>query len=276
MRGRLRAGVRSRLGQVLALAAVFTILSTACGGAGKRKPPPLPPPTPNEDLYERGRKLIEQRRFFQARKALSEIGTRETQSAALDPLVKIALADSYFYQSGPENLIEAQSRYSQFVSFYPSHELAGYAQFQVGICNLLQSPVAHLDQTFTRKAIEEFDKVPKIDPNGRFARPAEQMRERCNEKLAEHDYQVGVFYYKRKAYAGAIARFKNVLESYPRYSETDAVYFHLGMALVNSGNGTEGGIYLEKLVRDYPTSRFASEAKAALERLRVDAVRAGR
>jgi outer membrane protein assembly factor BamD len=241
-------------------------LFAGCGGTGKRKPLPIPPPTPNEVLYERGRNLVEQRKFVQARKALTEIGTREVQIPALDPLVKIALADSYYYQTGPENLIEAESRYTQFVSFYPSHELAGYAQFQLGMCNYKQSPVAHLDQTFTRKAIEEFEKVEKINPNGRFARAANQMRERCHEKLAGHDYQVGIFYYKRKAFPGAITRFKNVLESYPRFEQTDAVYFHLGMALVRSGNSAEGDIYLEKLVRDYPSSRFVSEAKAALQK----------
>lgn len=241
---------------------VLTALLTA--GCAARAPKPLPPPTPNQVLYERAKALIEERKFDQARKTLTEIGTREVQAPNLDPLVKIAIADSYFYQAGLENLIEAQNRYTQFVSFYPLNELAAYSQFQIGMCYFKQSPVAHLDQTFTRKAIDEFDKVQQIQAVSRWALAATQMRQRCNEKLAEHDYQVALFYFRRKAWNGVILRLKNVLENYPAYPLNDAVYYYLGVSLLKSGSDEEGRIYLEKLTHDYPSSRFAAEAKSIL------------
>ena len=203
---------------------------------------------------------------MKAREALGQIGTSEAQNPDLDPLVKIATADSYFYDAGIANLIEAQSRYTQFLTFYPSSPLAPYAQFQIGMCYLKQSPQPHHDQTYTRQAIDEFEKVRKIDPGGRFTRASEEMRDRCTSKLAAHDYQVALFYYRRKAWPAVVSRFKGLLESYPHFERADAVYFHLGLSLIRSGNEPEGRVYLEKVSRDFPSSKYASAARQHLSR----------
>jgi len=240
------------------------IVLPAAGCHTVRKAKPKPPPVPNEALYERATDLLEGRKFEQARQALTEIGTREVLSPELDPPVKIAFADSYFYDAGVANTIEAQSRYTQFLTFYPSSPLAGYAQFQVAMCYFKQSPKPHHDQTFTRRAIDEFEKVRRVNPDGRFVLAAEAMRDRCMDKVATHDYQVGLFYFRRKAYAGVISRFKGLLENYPRYSGADGVYYYLGLALLRTGDDAEGRVYLEKVRRDYPSSKFASAAQQEL------------
>src|SRR5207247_8418658 len=138
---------------------LLLLLAATARCAGKRSSKPPSAPTPNTVLYERARTMLEERRFEKARETLNEIGTREVQSPDLDPLVKITLADSYFYDPGISNVIEAQSRYQQFLTFYPSHALAGYAQFQLGMCYFKQSPQPHHDQSYTRQAIEESDRV---------------------------------------------------------------------------------------------------------------------
>src|SRR4029453_13435062 len=90
---------RVKVARVFVLA-LLTAALCACGG--KRGPKQLPPPTPNPTLYEGGVALIAQRKFEAARKVLTEIGTRESVTPALDAQVKVAIADSYFYQSGLE------------------------------------------------------------------------------------------------------------------------------------------------------------------------------
>jgi outer membrane protein assembly factor BamD len=268
-RARAAKGARASSSlRTLAILAALVALSTACGGKKSRE---LPPPTPNQTLYEKGVALINERKFESARKVLTEVGTREATPPALDASVKLAIADSYFYQGGLENLIEAQSRYSQFVGFYPSNAMASYAQFQIAVCYLRQSPQPHLDQTFTRRAMEEFDKVGVLDPNGRYVLSAVQMRENCVQKLAQHDYDVGRFYIRRKAWNGAIARFKDILEYYPTFTLTDGVYYNIGYCLMKAGNDADAQIYLQKIVRDYPESRFLPDAKEALGKLKKPA-----
>ena len=238
---------------------VLLVAAAACAGRGPKQGPA--PPT-NQEYYDQAREMIAERRFEKARETLNVIGTREAQSADLDPLVKLAIADSYFFEPGIVSVIEAQSRYQQFLTYYPSNALAGYAQFQLGMCYLRQSPQPHHDQTFTHRAIEEFDKVRLIDPNGAFVRAAEAMRGRCNNKLAMHDYQVGYFYYRRKAYPAVVARFRALLETYPSYERIDAVYYYLGLSLIQTGNAPEGRIYLEKIQRDSDRDFFMTAEQA--------------
>ena len=245
----------------LLVPALAVILAAATGCHHAKKPKTKPPPTPNEVLFERGKALMAERKFEKARTALTDIGKGDAQSPSLDPLVKIALADSYFYDEGIANTIEAQSRYTQFLTFYPSSPLAGYAQFQIAMCWFKQSPLPYHDQDNTHKAIDEFDKVHIVDPNSRFALAAAAMKDRCFEKLATHDYQVGVFYFKRKKWQGAISRFEGLLDSYPAFDQKDGVYYYLGLSLERAKNDAEARLYLQKLVHDYPTSRFAAKAR---------------
>jgi outer membrane protein assembly factor BamD len=255
-----RRAVLPRLGAVRVAALGLVLVSaSSCSGLGAGRPRTTLPT--NQALYEKALEDLNHGRYEKARQALVEIGTREVQSPELDPLVKLATADSYFYQPGIANLIEAQSRYQQFISYHPSSSLVGYAQFQVAMCLYKQAPEPYHDQTNTLKALEEFGKVRILNPNGRYLRAADLMRDRCLEKLARHDYQVGVFYFKRKAYQGAIARMKGVLDSFPRFSTSDGVYYHLGIALMRAGSEAEGKLYLEKVQRDFPESKFARMAR---------------
>jgi outer membrane protein assembly factor BamD len=258
-----RATPRAALGWAL----IALLLTTAGCGPKIAKKMPSPPKnqpagssTSNQELYDQAVQMIAERKFEKARDFLSRIGTREAVEIGLDPLVKLAIADSYFYQPGIENVIEAEARYTQFVNTYPTHQQAGYAQFQLGICNLLQSPSSYLDQTYTSRAIDEFNKVQAVDPTSRFVRPADQMRERAQSKIAMHYYEVGVYYFKHKAWLGAVGRFKGLLEGFPQFRQSDGAYYYLGVALIRWGSDAEGRIYLQKLIKDYPDSRFAKKA----------------
>lgn len=267
---RTAANVGAIVGAIVAaiITMVALVGSTGCGPKVlKNKPAAISPIVPNHTLYEQGLALLEQGKFEKARTTLTEVGTREAIEPGLDPLVKIAVADAYYYQPGIDNIIEAQSRYTQFVSFYPTHPLAGYAQFQIGMCDLKQSPNSFLDQTYTRKAIEEFDRVSAVDLSSRFVAAAEQMKQNCYTKIAKHDYDVGIFYYKKKAWKGAVGRLKKLIEEAPTFEASDAAYYYLGMALVQDGSGPEGRIYLEKVARDYPGSPYAPKAQSEIDKI---------
>src|SRR5439155_11091557 len=92
-----RIGPRRRLLGCLVGGALWFL---GAGCAAKRHEVVAPAPTPNDVLYQRARTLLAERRFVKAREALGQIGTSEAQNPDLDPLVKIATADSYFYDAG--------------------------------------------------------------------------------------------------------------------------------------------------------------------------------
>jgi outer membrane protein assembly factor BamD len=66
-----------------------------------------------------------------------------------------------------------------------------------------------------REAIQAFERLIRTYPNSPFATKAEKHVRVCNQNLAEHEFYVGMFYYKTKHYKAALERFKTVLTSYP-------------------------------------------------------------
>ena len=239
-----------------------TLLLGGCAGKKKRAPRKS-----GSEQYQQAQALIEKKNYAKAREVLGSIGSRELQDTSLDPLVKLALADAYYKDGGITNIIEGQARYEQFINFYPTNESTPYAQFQVGLCLYDQSAKPYNDQEYTRRALEEFAKVRAIDPDSPYVARAAGMMDKCRDKLARHEFDVGRFYRKRGACESAAGRFRDVLNDYPKFSATEATTFYLADALICTHNTDEARIYLEKMLNDFPDSRYSSDAKEALSRI---------
>jgi outer membrane protein assembly factor BamD len=250
---------RGGLVRAAAAVVVAAVLAVGCG-AGKKRAGRIS----SEERYRQALAFMEKEDYARARAILGEIGVRELQETTLDPQVKLTLADAFYLDGGIANVIEAQSRYEQFLNFYPSDEKASYAQYQVGMCLFKQSAKPFHDQEYTRRALDEFGKVKAIAPASEFVAKADEMRDRCSEKLAEHEYEVGRFYFRRKACEAASGRFRGILKDYPRFSDIEASTFYLGQSLLCSNNVEEGKIYLSKLIEEHPQSEYAAKAREAL------------
>jgi outer membrane protein assembly factor BamD len=218
-----------------------------------------------EELHQKGLELIEKRRFFRARavleRALAQPGVSREQISE----VSLAIADAFFRDGGIINLAEALSRYSSFLTFYPTHPRADYAQYQLGRSYLKQSLAPDKDQGTTKRALEAFRKVWLDFPDSEWIDEAQEQADACHERLAISEMKVGLFYKKRRAYPGAIDRFRVILEFYPRYSKRDRVYFELADALRAARKNDEALIYFQKIVEEYPESRYVGKARQALD-----------
>lgn len=218
----------------------------------------------NERIYEQAMIKLEKGRLRTVLDTLKDVGIAEEVSKDLAPKVLIATADTNFYLDDMLSIADAAKSYSEFVTFYSDHLLAPYAQFQVGMCYFQLTNSPGNDQKQTLKAIEEFKKVKNINAESPYVRAAEGMITRCEEKIAEHDYMIGRFYYKRKDYYAASERFRKILLRYDSYPEKEKIYFYLGHSLLKLNNSSEGKIYLDKLVQDYPQSKYARHAREIL------------
>jgi outer membrane protein assembly factor BamD (BamD/ComL family) len=92
------------------------------------------------------------------------------------------------------------------------------------------------------------------------------MVQQAEDKLAEHEWIVAKFYAKGKRWKAVIGRLETLLESYPAYTDKEKVYYQLGQALIMNENLIEGRIYLEKLLKDYPSGVYAESTRRLLER----------
>jgi len=86
-------------------------------------------------------------------------------------------------------------------------------------------------------------------------------------RLSQHEYEVGVFYYRQRWYPGAIDRLKGLLKVDPGYSGRDGAYFYLGESLVKVRLGAEALPYYEKLIAEFETSQYLEQAKQRRDEL---------
>ncbi len=251
-----------------ATAAVLLLLALLGPAAACTKKPPGSKGSEltAEQYYAQGMNYLDRRRFQRARRMFERAMSQPDVSRELVADASLGMADAYFRDGGIINVAEALSRYTSFLTFYPTHPSADYAQYQLARSYLKQALGPDKDQSTTRTALAEFRKVWRDHPDSEWADRAREKADECRERLAESEMRVGLFYKKGESYDGAIARFRVILEEYPRYSERDRVYFELAESLRASHKTDEALIYFQKLVEEYPDSRYVSQAHDILER----------
>ena len=178
--------------------------------------------------------------------------------------MRLLLADSTFYLGDDLSLIEARSKYLDFVTLYGDHPLAPYAQFQAGVCSLKQAANPARDQSETAIAITDLRDVVRRYPESSFAAAAKDGLVRAETSLAEHEFLVGRFYLQKRKYRAATARFRGLMDTYPHYEHREKLYFHIGKALLLGESVSEGKAWLDRLLADYPQGEYAKEAKSLL------------
>jgi outer membrane protein assembly factor BamD len=108
-------------------------------------------------------------------------------------------------------------------------------------------------------------------PNSKFVDETQQLLRNIQEALADGEYKVGFFYYKRGSNFAAANRFTRVLDQYPLYSKADEALWEMGDSYSRLGSRfrqQEGDAYAH-IVRDYPLSEYADNAKKKLRELEI-------
>jgi outer membrane protein assembly factor BamD len=260
----------------LALLAALVLLVLAVPGCSSSKKRDAHLSEDNEALYREARALIEARRFSEATTRLGDVGMISPVGEVLDPMVKLALADAYFFQLGTTSAIEAQSRYEQFLNFYPLHPMAPYARFQVGACLLSQASDPSNDQEYPRRAREHLTamvrELPASDP---WRLAALQAGARAGDLLAEHDWLVAGFYRQRGKPLGEIQRLSRLVDEYPSSQRREQAMYLLGQAYSQVGDTAKARLSYERLVADYPAGEWAGKARTELAGLAPPAAEPG-
>jgi outer membrane protein assembly factor BamD len=261
--------VIGRLPACIRLAAAVAALAIVAACAGQtRNAVPAGTAEPDKFLFDKGTAALNAKKWLTAREFFKQV-TENYTASTYRPDAKLGIGDTYLGEGTSESLVLAINEFKEFLSFYPTHRRADYAQLKLGMAHFRQMRHPQRDQTETREAVKEFETFVARYPESSLLPEAKQHLREARDRLSESDYLVGYFYYRQKWYPGAIDRFKAVLKEDPEYTGRDALYYYLADALVKMKQEAEALPYLEKLIAEFETSEYLAEAQKRVAELKT-------
>lgn len=256
--------IRSR--SLIVLAVALGLLSS-CGFRRKKYENPIGKDTqqPDKVLFDKAIGDVERGRYEIARLTLQTlINTYDTSEFMAK--AKLAIADSWYREGGTHALAQAEAEYKDFILFYPTLEESAEAQEKVCMIHYKQMEKPDRDMAQAYRAEDECRNLLTQFPNSKFAPKAQQRLREIQEAIAEGEYRRGVFYYRKGSNPAAANRLQGLVDQYPLYSRSDEALWALGDAYGRMGNRfrPQSGQAYQRLVKDYPLSPLAEQAKKKL------------
>ena len=248
---------------------LVALLAAASACASAPKGPPVGAEEPDKFLYDHGTKAIQEKKWFVAREYFRQLVDSYPQSNFRAD-AKLGIGDSYLGEGSIEGQVLAINEFKEFLAYYPTHERAHYAQFQLGMAHFKQMRGSARDQTDTKEAIAEFTTyVERYRDKPLFAEAQQRLRE-AKDRLSDHEYGVGYFYLRsRMSIPGAIDRFNGIMKTDPEYTRRDAVYFQMAQALILIEQPAAAIPYLDRLVTEFEQSEYLEKARTQLAELKA-------
>jgi outer membrane protein assembly factor BamD len=248
-----------------ALLLAAAVLS-GCASSGRASVPPGTP-QPDRFLFDKGNDALQKKKWLTAREYFKQVNETYTQSP-IRPDAKLGIGDTYLGEGSTEALVLAIAEFQEFLSFYPTHPRADYAQYKLGLAHFKQMRSPQRDQTETRDAIRELQTFVTRYPNSDLMPEVRTKLREARDRLGESEFEVGRFYYRIRWYPGAVDRLSTLLKNDPEFTGRDGVYFYLGESLIKVNRQAEAVPYFEKLVAEFQQSEYLSDARKRLNEIK--------
>src|SRR5208282_6427916 len=229
---------------------------------------------PDKVLYTRAMSDIKRGRYTEGRLTLQTLINTYPDSEYLAK-AKLGVADSYYKEGGTSNLTQAVDEYKNFIVFFPFLDEAAYAQMQVAMAHYRMTEKSDRDNSQAEAAEDEFRAFILKYPQSALVPQAEQYLRNIQEILADGEFKIARFYYVKQDYRASAARLVEVSGRYPLYSQSDLALSMLGNIYLRAKQVSKNeddknhwadlaGKCYDRILRDYPLSKLAPEAKARL------------
>jgi outer membrane protein assembly factor BamD len=172
--------------------------------------------------------------------------------------------------------ISASFYFDQFTQQYPNHPKTEESAYMVAFCYYQQADPPYLDQTYTKKAIEQFQVFVNIYPASEKVSEANVLIQNLWERLAEKEFEQANLYFKVENYKASLEAFRVFMRSYPdsRYREqSHFMVFKSAVKLAEVSTDRKirnrfldaVDIY-EKFTARYPNSPYLREAEGLYDK----------
>ncbi|MDZ7823220.1 MAG: outer membrane protein assembly factor BamD [Ahrensia sp.] len=160
---------------------------------------------------------------------------------------------------------EAIQASRRFLTLYPTHEDASYAQYIVGLSYFSQMPVITRDQRDTQLAIQNFNELIERFPDSIYVEDAKKRRRIATDQLAGKEMQVGRYYLERREYSAALSRFRNVFENYSNTRHVEESLARLTETYLSMGLANEAQTATAILGNNFPDSQWYADSYKLLQ-----------
>ena len=127
-------------------------------------------------------------------------------------------AYSYYYQ---KDYLNAENLFKSFVENFPTSTKGEECDYMRAYCYFKQSPKVELDQTNTNKTMQLMQAFINTHPNSPRAKEANEIIDKCREKLELKEYKGAELYYNLGYYKAAAIAFGNVSDNFPDSKKAD-------------------------------------------------------
>jgi outer membrane protein assembly factor BamD len=263
--------ISGRRSAAAVLALVSLVAAVGCRHRKYENPITKDTQQPDKVLFDKSIKDIEKGRYEVARLTLNTLMNTYDTSEYLAK-AKLAIADSWMREGGSHGLAQAEAEYKDFILFYPTMEESPEAQMKVCDIHFRQMEKPDRDPAQVLRAEEECREVLTKFPNSRFAPEAANRLRQVQEVYSEGEFRVGDYYHHKGNFPAAANRLQNVSDHYPLYSGSDQALWELGDSYGRMGPRFRQRAVssYQKILRDYPLSALAEDAKKKLKDLEAE------
>lgn len=205
--------------------------------------------------------LVDDKNYEEARKLLLEVKNRDA-TKKYAPLAQLRIADSYIRDGDPDHGIE---EYRKFLELYPDNPKTSYAQYQIAMAYFQQIQGADRGMGAAQNALKEFNRLKELYPRNPYREIIELRIEKCRNVIAEGEFGVGEFYYKKESYQAAIPRLEGLLKQYPDYEGADRAWLLLGKSYKALGMIDKAREAFRIIIDRYPSSKYVKEARRGVQ-----------
>lgn len=131
----------------------------------------------------------------------------------LSQTAQLRMADVYFLQ---EAFVESAASYELFTELYPKHANTPYALFRTGEAYSQATPTTvERDLTHGQKSVDSFENFLKKYPKNENAEKAQKLLDEMKDRLAEKEFNIANFYYRKDVLGAAERRYKKIISTFP-------------------------------------------------------------
>ena len=239
-----------------------------CGKSAKVSAPTID--EPDRILYQSAMREMDRHNYTVAQLHLQTLISTYPDSDYF-PKAKYALAESMYRQGGRENLDSAETAYKDFIIYFRDSDLADDAQLMVAMTHVRRVQSPDRDNTEARLAELELREMINSYPTSDLLEEAKQKLRDVDEVLAAGSFKIANQYFIRKNYRASIDRYKEIEEKWPDFTKMDSNLYELAESyrLATPPNLESSGKYYSEVVRNYPLSTRAKQAKVRLEEMNL-------